>query len=73
VSTTPIERDPDAFPGRLSPLPALAPTVPQPSMEELESWVLDLEECQATDGCLIEPDGVCEHGHPSWMLYLGLI
>ena len=28
---------------------------------------------EATDGCVIEPDGVCEHGHPSWLLELGLI
>lgn len=28
---------------------------------------------QATDGCQVEPDGYCEHGHVSWLLYLGLI
>jgi hypothetical protein len=28
---------------------------------------------EATDGCVVEPDGVCPHGHPSWLLALGLI
>jgi hypothetical protein len=27
----------------------------------------------ATDGCNIEPDGVCEHGAPSWLLHLEVI
>lgn len=27
----------------------------------------------ATDGCIVEPDGRCEHGHRSWMLVLGYI
>ncbi len=27
----------------------------------------------ATDGCHVEPDGICPHGHPSWLLRLGLI
>ncbi len=48
------------------------PTEPKPSFEELEFWVFD-SVCDATDGCSVEPDGVCEHGHPSWLLALGLI
>ena len=29
---------------------------------------------KAIDGCRgIEPDGHCEHGHPSWLLALGYI
>jgi len=28
---------------------------------------------RATDGCKIEPDGVCIHGHPSWLLAMGVI
>lgn len=48
------------------------PTTEEPEIEDLESWMLD-GWCEATDGCRVEPDGVCEHGHPSWMLYMGLI
>jgi hypothetical protein len=48
------------------------PTVEEPTMEELEEWVSD-GVAEATDGCRIEPDGVCEHGHPSWLIRLGLI
>ena len=28
---------------------------------------------EATDGCRVEPDGICEHGQPSWLLHLGSI
>jgi len=28
--------------------------------------------CLATDGCMVEPDGTCEHGCDSWMLVLGI-
>jgi hypothetical protein len=33
----------------------------------------DEEEPEALDGCPVEPDGICPHGHPSWLRYLGLI
>lgn len=48
------------------------PTEPEPSEEELDHFVFD-SVCDATDGCTVEPDGICEHGHPSWLLHLGLI
>jgi hypothetical protein len=48
------------------------PTDSEPDDDTLEYWVFD-GVCEATDGCPIEPDGVCHHGHPSWLLYLGLI
>jgi hypothetical protein len=48
-------------------------TVPRPSEDELEDWVFDRANTQATDGCDVEPDGICEHGHQSWMLNMGLI
>ena len=48
------------------------PTTPQPDFETLEAWFWD-GCCEATDGCLVEPDGRCSHGHPSWLLKLGLI
>jgi hypothetical protein len=28
---------------------------------------------ETTDGCIAEPDGVCEHGHPSWLVVLHYI
>ena len=48
------------------------PLEPQPSMEEIESFVFG-DVCLATDGCTVEPDGVCPHGHPSWLIALGMI
>lgn len=48
------------------------PTTPEPEMDELEEMVFD-SLAEATDGCTVEPDGVCPHGHPSWLLRLGLI
>jgi hypothetical protein len=48
------------------------PETDEPGEEQLEEWALD-SIVEATDGCSIEPDGVCEHGHPSWLLRLGLI
>ena len=47
-------------------------TVPVPSMDELQEYVYD-SVCETTDGCMVEPDGYCEHGHMSWLLRLGLI
>ena len=47
-------------------------TVEQPSIEELEDMSND-GECETTDGCYVEPDGICEHGHQSWVVALGLI
>lgn len=47
------------------------PTDPRPTLSQLEDWMLD-GDCEATDGCRVEPDGVCPHGHPSWLIRLGL-
>jgi hypothetical protein len=49
-----------------------APTEPEPGLETLGDWVMD-GVAQATDGCNVEPDGICEHGNPSWLRYLGLM
>ena len=49
-----------------------APTTPVPDLETLESWLWDAV-VEATDGCLVEPDGTCPHGYPSWLIELGLI
>ena len=48
------------------------PEMPEPDIEQLEEWSYE-GVCEATDGCTVEPDGVCEHGHPSWLLKLGMI
>lgn len=48
------------------------PTTERPDLETLEEWDFD-GGCEATDGCWVEPDGVCQHGHPSWLLRLGYI
>lgn len=48
------------------------PTVDTPSLRKLEEYTCD-SVCPATDGCTVEPDGICEHGYPSWLLYLEYI
>ncbi len=55
-----------------NPMRFPSPTTPEPEIEEMQEWV---EEgfAEATDGCEVEPDGTCEHGHPSWLTVLGLI
>ncbi|HHC72608.1 MAG TPA: hypothetical protein ENK54_06890 [Thiotrichales bacterium] len=49
------------------------PTVDEPPFVELEQMILYDGEATATDGCSVEPDGVCPHGHPSWPRYLGFL
>lgn len=44
-----------------------------PDMEELEEWMNDSYCNTPICECAVEPDGVCEHGRPSWFLVLGLI
>jgi hypothetical protein len=48
------------------------PTMTAPATHELQEWDCD-GGCYATDGCWVEPDGECEHGHPSWLIHWGLI
>ena len=43
-----------------------------PSIKTLEKWSMD-GVAKATDGCRVEPDGVCKHGHKSWLLQVGVI
>lgn len=45
---------------------------PVPSLDQLDEWMAE-GGCEATDGCWVEPDGVCEHGKPSWLIVLGMI
>lgn len=46
--------------------------VTTPSTATLRRW-MDEGGCKATDGCWVEPDGTCPHGHKSWLLVQGLI
>ncbi len=48
------------------------PTVPEPTLEQVQFWILD-GLAEATDGCEVEPDGLCPHGHKSWLLHLGYV
>ena len=50
-----------------------APVTDAPDMDTIFDWLLMDGDCEATDGCLIEPDGVCPHGYPSWLIQLGMI
>lgn len=43
-----------------------------PTLATMEKW-MDRGIAKATDGCKVEPDGVCPHGHQSWMMRMGMI
>jgi hypothetical protein len=48
------------------------PTTDEPTVETMMEWV-DEGRSGATDGCWLAQDvDVCEHGHPSWAIVLGL-
>lgn len=47
-------------------------TEPKPTVDQLMAWEFD-GVSEATDGCRVEPDGHCEHGHSSWMLAFGVM
>ena len=44
----------------------------EPSWEQLKEWLMD-GICEATDGCIVEPDGTCPHGCNSWLIEFDLI
>jgi hypothetical protein len=46
-----------------TPLPALRQVLPGAADDTLTS---------ATDGCPVDLDALCPHGHPSWARQLGL-
>ena len=69
-----VTHDPDTG------LPWPEPTTPEPEFVALAQFLfvalaqfLFEAVAETTDGCLVEPDGVCRHGHPSWLLRLGVI
>lgn len=41
-------------------------TKKRPSIKTMTRWEFD-GIAEATDGCVVEPDGMCEHGHNSWI------
>jgi len=43
-----------------------------PSIATMARWMSD-GIARATDGCEVEPDGMCEHGKPSWLIVEGII
>lgn len=43
-----------------------------PTIKTLERYAYD-GVAKATDGCRVEPDGTCPHGHDSWLLWCGYI
>jgi len=43
-----------------------------PSVATMMKWS-DNGIAKATDGCKVEPDGTCPHGHTSWMRIVGVI
>lgn len=47
-------------------------TTPAPTARTLMRWDMD-GIAKATDGCRVEPDGKCPHGHRSWLLVAGFI
>lgn len=49
------------------------PTTLQPNVETLTTWCFDDGGCVATNGCWVEIDGVCPHGHPSWFIHFELM
>ena len=54
--------------------PPSKPAIEMPDVETLIEWEAD-GGCEAVcpHQCWVEPDGVCAHGNPSWLLKLGLI
>lgn len=48
------------------------PTEKKPALSQLQFWMFD-SMGEATDGCSVENDGYCEHGHWSWLRVLGIV
>lgn len=46
----------------------------EPTLEQLQEWdAQGFCEAACEHGCIVEPDGTCEHGKESWLLVLGFI
>ncbi len=44
----------------------------RPSIEQHEEWLAE-SGVEATDGCWVEPDGICQHCHQSWLRLMEMI
>lgn len=51
---------------------AIQTSQPPPTETTLKRWH-DNGGCKAVDGCWVEPDGICTHGCPAWLMALGWI
>ena len=45
----------------------------EPEIKTIYGMEIDGDCVRASDGCWVEPDGVCEHGCPSWLIAVGAI
>jgi len=45
---------------------------PAPSAATIERWLAQ-GYAKTPCGCIVEPDGTCEHGEESWLLKLGIV
>lgn len=61
-----VTHDPDTG------LPWPDPTTAEPDFITLAQFLFEAV-AETSDGCLVELDGICRHGHPSWLLRLGVI
>jgi len=59
-------------PASVEPIGFPIPTAPRPTDDDLETQVHE-GIVQATDGCPVEPDGTCPHGHPSWLVNMEIL
>lgn len=45
-----------------------------PSLEALQSFLFSDDRIECLDECeMFEPDGICEHGSPTWLVAVGLV
>lgn len=45
-------------------------------LDQLSACVMETQDSFPTScprGCEVEPDGICQHGHPAWLRRYGLI
>ncbi len=57
--------------GQPRALPHVA-TTPMPALRQVLPGSADDTLTSATDGCPVDLDALCPHGHPSWARQLGL-
>lgn len=62
----------DCYSARSNDFPGYKGDLTPPPLEQLMQWESE-GGCESTDGCWVEPDGICEHGCQSWLLELRMI